>query len=486
MINLFLLNTVTLGEADILNILSLAGITKEMDFDSEILNARAGVKQLLKLVKLYYERNETCTYISKFTVKLGNEKSEVDDVIAVKNEIRLVCDENQGNNWYLVTETDDGNRFEKEISSITDEDEQETFLCGLSSEKLLSHLNNHTVNSLDNHPSWTELKSKCFSHPNPLQEIGALLRRDLDGAKNNIVDKEIRNLRSYLNKRAKNENTSLILYSNKVEADSCGHNESQYVKSNIENELSKNQHLGMLYIGGGHGWPKQKWHGMLSGIKSRQVMEIHNTLSKKRVVINTIVLGSCFSASFANDFSDLLHPEYGVMLSSTLSQGGSNFFGNVVSIALQEENGIDFFNISQQNNQTRNPTGMCISKKGQHIGLELSKNNTGLPYHSAEDEYGLSLDIVKELIENKPQSIFSNSLDLYHDEQQKGEFNNLLNKSLENKVSPPSPMSPLVKFTLFTGGALLFGGALVAGSYLYKRCNNHNDPQTDLPNTLVK
>ncbi|HHF7355109.1 TPA: hypothetical protein ACPSKL_001150 [Legionella anisa] len=477
MSNLFLLNTATLEDKDILNILILAGITKEMDFDSEIAKAPAGVKQFLELAKIYYERNETSTSIMKFTVKPGFERCVVEDVPAEKNEIRLVCDEHDGNKWYLVTKQPDGSRFEKEISKITEDEARKSFLCGVKLDELKSHLNHQTVDTL-NYQVWPKLKSKCFSHPSPLHEMGDLLRANLDSPKSDLENQKIKNIRRYLNKKAKEQNVSLIIYSNKADEDSCGRKESQYVKENLERELSQEQQLHILYIGGGHGWPKHKWNGMLSALKTQHVEELHNCFTKRDVVVNSIIFGSCFSASYANDFSNLLHPQCGVMLSSTISQGGTNFFENVVSFVLSEEDSCDFFKTiprSLQVSHAPSPTGICISNKEKHFGLELSEKETGLPIHSVEDEYELSLSIVIRLRKAKPESIFGISLDECHDEHQKVEFNKLLSKALDfqegdediedlpsKKMDKPSSekgWSPLAKFSLFAGGVILIGGS---------------------------
>ncbi|QLZ70483.1 hypothetical protein FOLKNPGA_03297 [Legionella sp. PC1000] len=485
MSNLFLLNTASLEDKDILSILMLAGITKGMDFDSAIAKAHAGVKQFLELAKIYYERNETSTSIAKFAVRPGFEKCVVEDVPAVKNEIRLVCDEQDGNKWYLVAKKTDGSRFEKEISKITEDEAREGYLCGVKLAELKNHLNHQTVDTL-NYQLWPKLKSKCFSHPNPLHEIGDLLRANLDTPKSDLENQKIKNIRRYLNKKAKEQNTSLIIYSNKVDEDSCGRKESQYVKENLERELSQDQQLHVLYIGGGHGWPKHKWNGMLSALKTQHVEEIHNCLIKREVVINSIIFGSCFSASYATDFSSLLHPQCGVMLSSTVSQGGTNFFENTVSFVLSEENSCDFFETiprAPQVSQAPSPTGICISNKEKHFGLELNEEETGLPTHSAEDEYELSLNIVTRLRKEKPESIFGISLDECHDELQKSEFNKLLSKAIDflesdediedlpcakrGKPSSAKGWSPLAKFSLFAGGIILIGG----GCILYSQYN---------------
>ncbi|KTD70779.1 hypothetical protein [Legionella tucsonensis] len=486
MSNLFLLNTAGLEDKDVLNILVLSGITQEMDFDSEIAKAPAGVKQFLKLAKIYYERHETSTSITRFTVKPGFEKCVVGDVPAVKNEIRLVCDEGDGNKWYLVAEKKDRSRFEKEISKISEDEARESSLCGVKLTELKSNLNHQTVDTL-NYLLWRKLKSECFSHPNPLREIGDLLRANLDSPKSDLENQKIKNIRRYLNKKAKEQDTSLIIYSNKAEEDSCGRKESQYVKEKVERELSQEQQLHILYIGGGHGWPKYKWNGMLSALKTHHVTELHNSLAKRGVMINSIIFGSCFSASYANDFSSLLHPRCGVMLSSTISQGGANFFENVVSFVLSEENSCDFFKTiprDLQISKAPSPTGICISNKEKHFGLELSEEETGLPIHSAGDEYELSLSIVIRLRKAKPESIFGISLDECHDEQQKGKFNKLLSKTIDFQESDDiedlpcvkggrltsekvKTWSPLAKFSLFAGGILLIGG----GCYFYSQCN---------------
>lgn len=484
MSNLFLLNTAGLESKDILKILVLAGITKEMDFDSEIAKVPAGVKQFLELAKLHYERNETHTSITKFTVKLSNESCVVGDIPAVKNEIRLVCDESEGNKWYVVAQKNDGGRFEKEISEINEEEAQESYLCGIKPAELKSHLTHQTVDTM-NCQRWAQLKSKCFLHPNPLHEIGDLLRANLDSPKSDLEIQTIKNIRGYLNKQARRKNSSLIIYSNKSDEDSCGHKESQYVKHSLEKVLSKKQQLHILYIGGGHGWPKDKWNGMLSALKTQHVEEIHHCLTQREVVIQSIILGSCFSASFANDFSSLLHPQYGVMLSSTVSQGETNFFENVVSIVLRDQGPSSFFKTMPRCLKAPpalSPTGICISKKERHFGLELNLDETGLPVHSAGDEYRLSLDIVIRLRKAKPKSNFGSTLEECHDEQQKEKFNTLLSQaigfqksddieSLPSKKEPmhsstqTKPWSNLAKFSLFAGGVVVIGG----GCYLYSQ-----------------
>lgn len=224
---------------------------------------------------------------------------------------------------------------------------------------------------------------------------------------------------------------------------------------------------------------------MLSALKTQHVEEIHNCLTQREVVIQSIILGSCFSASFANDFSNLLHPQCGVMLSSTVSQGETNFFENVVSIVLRDEDPCSFFKIMNRGLKAHpvlSPTGICISEKERHFGLELNQDETGLPTHSVGDEYALSLDIVIGLRKAKPKSIFGISLEECHDEQQKEKFNTLFSQAYgfqkgedmehlpDKKEKLPSsvqekPWSNLAKFSLFAGGVVLIGG----GCYLYSQ-----------------
>lgn len=65
-----------------------------------------------------------------------------------------------------------------------------------------------------------------------------------------------------------------------------------------------------------------------------------------------------------------------------------------MAMVLSEEDSCEFFKTiphDLQFSQAPSPTGICISNKKKHIGLELSKLETGLPTHSVGDEYELSL-----------------------------------------------------------------------------------------------
>lgn len=81
----------------------------------------------------------------------------------------------------------------------------------------------------------------------------------------------------------------------------------------------------ILAITGGHGLTNVA----LSGIYKRNIENIKNTLQDKKITFNAIILGSCFSASFAEMFRSFLGSS-GVMISDTISCGNQNHYNELI------------------------------------------------------------------------------------------------------------------------------------------------------------
>uniref|UniRef100_UPI0005943CB9 hypothetical protein n=1 Tax=Legionella tunisiensis TaxID=1034944 RepID=UPI0005943CB9 len=403
--SLFLLNTATLDNSDLLTILNLAEINQKMDFATEIVKVSSGVAKFLRIAQVYYERDGVCFTFDKFTVKPTNTNKKVEDIPAVRNEIRFVYDEVQVT-WHLVTVATSGLRFQKEVNQLTVEDAKQPYLAGLKLAELKTLLKKATLTKSE----WDQIKADCFVHSNPLHAMAALLRTTLDKLKNLHTAREIREIRTYFRDKIQKQGITLIIYSNVLNADACGKAESSYVKASVRQAIQPHQQLRVLYIGGGHGWPRKEWdgRGMLSALKAKDIEEICVTLKTKNIrVYGVIVLSSCFSASYANQFS-FLSTRNSVMLSSSLSQAGENFFKNAVTVA-SLQNQLSFFSVIQ-NHPKPTPTGLCITYKDKHIGLKLCYRKTGLPATSAYDEYVKNNQIVAYLKSKKPESEFSDSL----------------------------------------------------------------------------
>lgn len=460
--SIFFLNTATLENADLLNILNLAEINKGMNFTAEIAKASPGAAKLLRMAKVYYERDGVCFTFDKFIVKPTNTSKKVEDIPAVRNEIRFVYDEVQ-TTWYLVTVATDGQRFQKKVNQLTVQDTRQPYLAGLKLAELKTLLNKASLTTSE----WNQIKSDCFVHPNPLHAMAELLRTTLDKPKSLSAAQETRAIRAYFQDKIKKQGITLIIYSNALNADACGKAESDYVKISAERAIKPHQQLRVLYIGGGHGWPKQAWdgQGMLSALKAKDVEEICLALEAKNVRVHgVIVLGSCFSASYAHQFSFLLTP-HSVMLSSSLSQAGENFFKNAVTVA-SLQNRLSFFSVIP-NHPKPSPTGLCITYKDKHIGLKLYAKKTGLPATSAYDEYAKNNNIVTYLKSKKLNSEFSDSLHDCNEKSQKMKFNEYSKAALKRQES----WGLLTKFSLFALGGVVIG---TAGYFAIKYRNSRN------------
>ena len=250
-------------------------------------------------------------------------------------------------------------------------------------------------------------------------EMGELLQATLDNPRldTNGADK-IKAIRDYLKKQSKNN--VLIIYSNSPDADACGAKESQYVLDTVGKEVSQNQQIETLYVGAGHGWPRAK-HGMLSALNVATVDKLLGILKDKGVSAEKIVLGSCYSASFATDFSALLG-ESSVMISSTLPQGGTNLFNETARHMMGRPGKSSPFFLGDCNSDNV-PSGLCITTPNRHLGLKLSEK-TGLPANAVgSEDYQLSSEIVREMMKAKPESIFFDSLNGSNQGKLKAKFN---------------------------------------------------------------
>ena len=218
------LNTATLENSDLLNILNLAEINKGMNFTAEIAKASPGAAKLLRMAQVYYEREGVCFTFDKFIVKPTNTSKKVEDIPAVRNEIRFVYDEVQ-TSWYLVTVATDGQRFQKKVNQLTVQDARQPYLAGLKLAELKTHLNQASLTTSE----WNRIKSDCFVHPNPLHAMAELLRTTLDKPKSLLAAKETREIRAYLQDKIKKQGITLIIYSNALNADACGKKGSRYL-----------------------------------------------------------------------------------------------------------------------------------------------------------------------------------------------------------------------------------------------------------------
>jgi hypothetical protein len=116
-------------------------------------------------------------------------------------------------------------------------------------------------------------------------------------------------IRNYIENCAKRRNIMLILYN--------GNNINQILQ-----KLSRvNKTIDILCLTGGHGLANHT----LSGLGLNEISQLLNQLRRMEIKISVIILGSCYSASFANQFIPLLAKD-GVMLSDTLPCGGQNYY----------------------------------------------------------------------------------------------------------------------------------------------------------------
>ncbi|QDP73748.1 hypothetical protein FOG18_13930 (plasmid) [Legionella israelensis] len=421
--SLIIFNTSNIEHDDILNFLETTGLT-DIDLNDEIARSHPEhIKEFLQLIKLHQARDGEIIKFDKFNVSPSNEKKKVEDISAVKNEIRFVYDSfNQ--EWFIVTQTSTGQRFQKKITEISSEDAKQPYLAGLRIKKLKGILTNKSTLSFE---EYQNLKSTCFSHPNPIQEIGDLLRTTIDNP--NQDTQKIIDLRRYIQNEAKNNrDIHLIIYSNKVDKDSCQKKEVQYLKDSINKAIKefRENYLKTIYIGGGHGWPMKYRFGMLSALETIDVIEIRNLLKNAGIISHSIILGSCFSASFVNLFSSLLS-QNGSIISSTVSQGGNNYLQNCIEGITNSSD--KFFKFNQTNGATIMPTGICVTGKKTHTGLKLTPLQTGKPMFCGEDEYKINNDIIKDISRNGDCKFYK-SVKKCNEWSQKKFFNALFLKSM--------------------------------------------------------
>lgn len=430
--SIIMFNTSVIENDNTLNILQLAGINANTDFASEIAKSSPGAKKLLELAQIYFARDGKRIELNRETVKPGNQEYKTVANIPAENAIKFVFDELH-KEWSIVT-LSEGKRFQKKISELTSADADLPGLSGINIPEVKKLLATKRTPLVYN--EWINLKTISFNHADPIQEINELLRADLDFAKTTGDALRTQDIRDYLKARVeKNHDTVLVLFSNETghnrAQEFCGPKELSYI-NNIIKQLNENQSIKTLYLGAGHGWPKdekdrfQKNNGQIAGIQTADVMKIYNTLIQKNITANSIIFGSCFSASFANDFSNLL-TDAGVILSNTVSQGGNNFFNETMNVLTGNEGPDQFFK-DEDSNQ---PTGLCISTKNNgHVGLIINRKKTGVPEGMHDDEIARSNRIISDFQRTSTvSSHFSGDVQEVNTGSQHTLFNGLLTAS---------------------------------------------------------
>lgn len=430
--SIIMFNTSGIENDNTLHIMELAGINANTDFDQEIAQSSEGAKKLLELAKIYYARKGDSIEFNREMVKPANQEYKTVANIPAASAIKFVFDDFH-KEWSIVT-LSDGKRFQKKISELTIADANLPGLAGINIPEVKDLLESRKT-YLD-FTQWSNLKAKSFDHPNPIQEISELLRADLDFPKTAGGAPLTKDIRDYLKARIqKTHDTVLVLFSNETghnrAQEFCGPKELAYI-DNIIKQVDENQRIKAFYLGAGHGWPKNETdrflrnNGQIAGIQTAAVMKIYNTLKQKNISAYSIIFGSCFSASFVNDFSNLLTDE-GVILSNTVSQGGNNYFNKTMDVVTGKESPDQFFK-DEDSNQ---PTGLCLSTKNNgHSGLIINRMETGVPEGMHDDEIARSNKIISDFQRtSKDSSHFSGNVKEVNTGSQHTLFNGLLTAS---------------------------------------------------------
>jgi hypothetical protein len=140
-------------------------------------------------------------------------------------------------------------------------------------------------------------------------------------------------VKDYFRKQAiNNKNVVLILHGNLKNAESV----------NFLEWLPKETSFDVMYIGGGHGQcDEENGQGkVLSDMGAKPVKGFIDKLHTNESRADAIVLGSCYSASFAEQFRGVLSNK-GIMLSDTTSCGENNHYINTLERILHKAAGID-------------------------------------------------------------------------------------------------------------------------------------------------
>lgn len=434
---LFILNTSTLSFKEILKILKLAGFLHQQKLAQMANDDQKMVRELSDLLRLYLDTERKHFFFDKIELTAQSDRN-LHDIEAVKNQITLIYEPKE-KSWYILTLVPNTKqRFLKKIEALSQEEVDCAYLAGLNIELL----KNACTNKEKLKPKeWIWIKSFCFAYVNPLEKIRNLFCASLDNVSPDQAIKTI-NLREYIkNTFIRKTDIFLLLYANSSHSDYCGENEIKYIKQSLSQARSALQHevLSLIYIGGGHGWPKEVRDNkaMLSGIPWLRLKSILQVLKELQIKSYSVVLGSCFSASFVEEFSFLMMKK-GLILSSTLSLGHSNYFKNALRVALFSEKPKPFFKNTSY--YTRMPTGICITQVNRHLGLKCipktRHGGTGLPKSSAQDEYRISKEIIQTLCSGSRDADFPSSLEECSHDKQKRRFNYFLSQALTKEGVP--------------------------------------------------
>ncbi|KTC82981.1 hypothetical protein [Legionella brunensis] len=152
----------------------------------------------------------------------------------------------------------------------------------------------------------------------------------------------------------------------------------QYILRKLDN-LKKNEHLNLLYLGGGHGGGH---NGLVdeetNGLKKKSVLAIVEKIRDKELTAGAAIFGSCYSAAFTNHFRDFVIHK-GVMLADSV-ECNNNSFTNVVSWINDSESN-EFFSAEEIDSFKVKPSDLR-AKFNEFVGMspELDKKYLLIAY----------------------------------------------------------------------------------------------------------
>lgn len=195
-------------------------------------------------------------------------------------------------------------------------------------------------------------------------------------------------VRDYLYQTIKNKTgIHFILHLDQNKAE----NTESYIMEKLNN-IGPKEHIDVLYIGGGHGGGHDgRVDDETSGLKKVTVNRIAQELKNKQLTTGAVILGSCYSGSFINEFRPIVIPE-GVLLADTV-ECSESCFKQTINI-MQQPHPSDFFSIEEINN-ARNKTSDLRVKFSELVGMEacISVKQNYIKAHSInEDQYTDVLD----------------------------------------------------------------------------------------------
>ncbi|CEK10778.1 hypothetical protein [Legionella hackeliae] len=161
----------------------------------------------------------------------------------------------------------------------------------------------------------------------PVRELQTKLANDEKITAELIKKQEVRDYLYEAIKAKTGNHVILHLDHDKEDAES-------YILNKLD-KMKQNQHINVLYLGGGHGGGH---NGLVdeetNGLKKKSVLAIVKSLQDKEITTGAAILGSCYSAAFTNQFRDFLIKE-GTMLTDSV-ECNNNGFTNVVDWATDE------------------------------------------------------------------------------------------------------------------------------------------------------